>query len=65
MASKSICPKCESASFEMSETSVSGSNYKLMFVRCSKCGCVLGVKDYFNAPQLIYKLAEKLNVSLD
>jgi predicted nucleic-acid-binding Zn-ribbon protein len=65
MALKSSCPKCESSSFEMSETPVSGSNFRLMFVRCSKCGCVVGVQDYFNSPHLIYKLAEKLNVNLD
>lgn len=65
MAFQSICPKCESSSFEIAETPVKNSNFKLMFVRCSTCGCVVGVKDFFNAPDLIYSLAKKLNVNLD
>ena len=64
MALQSICPKCESSSFEMSETPVANSNFRVMFVRCSSCGCVVGVKDYFNAPYLIHELAKKLNVKI-
>lgn len=64
MALQSICPKCDFSSFEIAETPVKNSNYRLMFVRCSSCGCVVGVKDFFNTPTLIHQLAKKLHVNL-
>ena len=61
----SKCPKCDSTSFEMQEAKVSGARFKLMFIQCSRCGAVIGVQDYYNIGNLIYKLAEKLHVNLD
>lgn len=65
MAFQSICPKCGKSSFEMAETPVTGSEFRLEFVRCASCGCVVGVTDYLNTPSLICKLAKRLNVDLD
>jgi predicted nucleic-acid-binding Zn-ribbon protein len=59
------CPKCESTSFELKENSVQGSNFRLNFVQCTHCGCVVGVQEYFNIGALIKKFAKKLNINLD
>ena len=65
MALNSICPKCSGSSFEMAETPVKGSKFRLSFVRCASCGCVVGVQDFYNIGSLIHELAEKLNAKLD
>jgi len=49
----------------MVENSPSKSNYKVMFIQCSKCGSVVGVMDYYNIGTLISKLADKLGVKLN
>lgn len=63
--SGSKCPKCEKTSFEVVEETPSKSNFKLEFVRCSYCKMVVGVLEYFNNGELLYKLARKLNINLD
>jgi len=65
MAYSSKCPKCEHTSFEMAETEVKGSRYKQMFIRCSSCGTVVGVTEYYNIGAKLDILANKLNVRLD
>ncbi len=61
----SKCPKCEKSGFELAEETPLGSAFKLMFVRCSSCKTVVGVTDYLNTNELIYKLAERLKINLD
>lgn len=61
----STCIKCGNNTFVLVENTPSGSDYKLSFVQCSKCGGVVGVLDYYSASELILRLAEKLNLPLD
>lgn len=61
----SRCPKCENSFFEVKESSPSGSNYKIMFVQCSKCGSVVGTMDYWNIGTLVKDLEKKINRNYD
>ncbi|OSZ21153.1 hypothetical protein BVZ25_20710 [Klebsiella quasipneumoniae] len=56
------CPKCSSTRFEMKETVVSGSRYRLMFIQCASCGAAVGVQDYFNAGELLTRICKKLGI---
>lgn len=49
----STCAKCGSHFFELSETSPSGSNYKLFFVQCSVCGVPVATQEYYHLGTLI------------
>ena len=41
------CPSCEGRMFECVENkNVSGSNFVVMFIQCSKCGAAVGAMDY-------------------
>lgn len=64
MAISSQCPKCNSTSFETVIETPKRSNFKLLFIRCEKCGTVVGVLDYYNIGALIHDFAQKLNVKL-
>jgi uncharacterized Zn finger protein len=46
----STCVKCgEKDQFEVVlKESIPGTNYKLAFVQCARCGGVVGVLDYYN-----------------
>jgi ssDNA-binding Zn-finger/Zn-ribbon topoisomerase 1 len=57
----STCPKCNSTRFEVKENSPSGSNYRLAFVQCSSCGCVVGVLDFVNIGDLGNKILKRLS----
>ena len=57
----SKCPKCDNTFFELVENSPAKSNFKLMFVQCSKCGAVVGVMDYYNIGSVIKKVEEKID----
>ena len=68
----SSCTKCNSHSFELIENSPLNSDFKVWFVQCSSCGCVVGVLPYFDIASLIYtqneaikKIAQALNVYVD
>lgn len=63
----STCPKsgCNSHFFEIVEHTPSDSRFKHNFVQCSSCGTVVGVLDFYNIGQLIYRLAAKLKIKLD
>lgn len=61
----SSCPKCDSHSFETVLHEPSGSRFKVQFIQCSRCGCVVGTAEYYNIGNLLHKLAEKLNVKID
>lgn len=64
MASYSKCPSCTSSSFETNIETPKDSAFKLLFVRCSSCGTVVGVLDYYNIGSLLEKLGRKLGVNL-
>ena len=64
MAISSKCPKCDHTAFELVEESPKGSSYKMSFIRCAYCGCVVGVTEYFNAGYLIKTLAKKLGFNI-
>ena len=57
----SKCPKCDSTYFEVETKQPSKSNYKLMFVQCSSCGCVVGTMDYWNIGTKIIELEKKID----
>lgn len=60
----SSCPKCGNHGFETVITTPSGSNFKLLFIQCSSCGCVIGVLDYYNIGRLLENLAKNLKVDI-
>ncbi|HMK03805.1 MAG TPA: hypothetical protein VK489_06420 [Ferruginibacter sp.] len=61
----SKCPKCDNTYFEVTENAPTKSNYKLLFVQCSKCGSVVGTMDFYNIGTLIGELEKKVdNISL-
>lgn len=57
----STCPKCDSTQFEMKENTPRNSNFKLMFIQCSGCGCVVGVMDYYNIGTRIKDIENKID----
>jgi transcription initiation factor TFIIIB Brf1 subunit/transcription initiation factor TFIIB len=57
----SKCPKCESTSFEVVINSPKGSAYKMAFVQCSSCGCVVGIMDYYNIGTKVSDLEKKID----
>lgn len=57
----SVCPKCSSHSFETVEATPSKSNFKLFFVQCSSCGCVVGVLDYYNIGTKLKELEKDIS----
>jgi hypothetical protein len=61
----SKCPKCQMSNFEMNTETVLGSVYKINIIRCSSCRTAIGTTDYFNAGDLIHKLAKSLGKNLD
>lgn len=60
----SRCPQCTGSKFEMVETDVSGSRFRIMFIQCQSCGTVVGTMNYENASYLVRVLAEKLGVEI-
>lgn len=60
----SSCPKCGGHRFEMVTKEPSGSKFKVQFIQCASCGCVVGTSEYYNIGALLHKLAEKLNINL-
>ena len=60
----STCPKCPNTTFEIKELAPRGSNYKLMAVQCSSCGCVISVQDYFHVPTLLERIAKKMGFDI-
>jgi uncharacterized Zn finger protein len=64
MALNSQCPKCESTRFETAVEEPSGSAYKIIFVRCSHCGTVVGTTDYYNTGALLEKIAKRMGFDI-
>lgn len=66
------CVKCGNDAFELVESSPLGSNFKFLFLQCSKCGGVAGALDYLNIgsilteqSNLLRKVAEALRVDVE
>ena len=55
----SKCIRCENKSFEVKGSSPANANYKIMFVQCRKCGCVIGTMDYLNIGTVVKSLERK------
>ena len=60
----STCSKCGNHSFEIVQNVPVGSSFKLWFVQCANCGCVVGTHEYILLSSMILDLANKLNVEL-
>lgn len=58
------CPKCSYTLFETTIVSPRKSNYKLQFIHCASCGCVVGTQEYYNIGAVLQTFAKKLGVSL-
>jgi len=56
----SACVKCGSTSFELKETVLVGSPWRLYFVQCSQCGGVVGVLDDQNIGGMLRQRNEAL-----
>ncbi|MEN2393236.1 hypothetical protein [Pseudomonas halotolerans] len=56
----SKCIKCDSTSFEMKEAKITGSNFRMMFIQCSRCGGVVGVTEFMNAGAMLDRIAKKV-----
>ena len=56
----STCVKCGSTSFELKETILTGSPWKLYFVQCSQCGGVVTVLDDQNIGRMLRQRNEAL-----
>lgn len=64
--SNTKCPHCKSTSgFESNIEEVTNYNFKLLFIRCKSCKCLVQMMEYFNAGALIKSLAKKMNINLD
>lgn len=57
---QSICPLCKGTQFEGVEKSIVGLRYKVTFVQCMSCGCVVGVLNTSVLTQHINNTAQQL-----
>jgi uncharacterized Zn finger protein len=64
MATQSTCPKCVNHQFESKVETPKNSNYPLQMIRCTSCGCVVGVLEYYNLGYMLDKIAAALNVKV-
>lgn len=64
MAVQSTCPKCDNHHFESKVETPKNSNYKLQMIRCTICGCVVGVLEYYNIGYMLEKIAEHFDIKL-
>lgn len=58
------CPKCDWTMFQTTEIEPANSKFKLIMVHCAKCGCAIGVTEFYNTGALIHLLAKKMNIIL-
>lgn len=57
---QSICPKCGSPRFEGVEKNVIGLRYRVSFIQCADCGCVVGVLNTQALTNQIIETAKQL-----
>ena len=58
----SKCIKCDNTTFEMKEAKITGSNFRMMFVQCSRCGGVVGVTEFTNTAATLHNISKKLGI---
>jgi hypothetical protein len=58
------CPRCEHKVFQVTTVDPVLANYKLNITHCAKCGCAIGVTEYYNIGKLLENLAKALNVKI-
>lgn len=58
------CPSCPSTSFSGGVQSVSGLNFKVIFIKCSKCGVVVGTEPFYHTSSLLEKIGKALNINI-
>lgn len=58
------CIKCGGHSFETQVHSPIRSRYKVIFIQCASCGGVVGTMDYYNIPDSLEKIANKIGLKL-
>lgn len=62
MALETTCPKCDSNRFEMtSKTKVANCTHRLLFIRCSECGCAITAFSERN-DLILERLASQLGI---
>jgi hypothetical protein len=61
---QSMCLNCKGHSFELVEQVPKLSRYKLLFVQCADCGAVVGVIEFLNIGDSIYRIGKKLGVDV-
>ncbi len=61
---QSTCPKCPGTAFEAVEATITRCSMPKTFIQCTRCGCVVGVIDSFNVPELINTLANGLKIDI-
>lgn len=59
---QSKCSACENKAFEIEYKLPSGSKYEVAFVKCSKCGTVIGVLDKNDMAALLAPIYKKLGI---
>lgn len=59
------CPKCGNHTFEIQEIKVRAANFRTNVINCTSCGAIVGVQEFFNVSNLVYKLADRMNLKLD
>lgn len=62
---QSSCGKCNNPFFELLENTPNGSNYKLLFVQCTKCGTPIGALDYYNIGARLSEVETELKDKID
>jgi translation initiation factor 2 beta subunit (eIF-2beta)/eIF-5 len=46
----------------MKEAKITGSNFRMMFVQCSRCGGVVGVTEFTNTAATLHNISKKLGI---
>jgi hypothetical protein len=48
--------------FEIKEAKIAGSNFRMNFVQCAKCGGVVGVTEFANTGAMLQNISKKLGI---
>ncbi|PIB67745.1 hypothetical protein AOA62_06250 [Pseudomonas sp. 2995-3] len=59
---QSRCIKCDGTAFEIKEAKIAGSNFRMNFVQCAKCGGVVGVTEFANTTAMLNNISRKLGI---
>jgi hypothetical protein len=60
--SRSTCAACVGTSFELTKTSVMGSNYVQYFIQCGTCGSPIGVVPHWNDHDRIVSIEDRIKL---